>query len=361
MRTFHVGDSQVTSLIYTLDSRQLVCDVRGPSRTHPWYPNLPVGQCHELSWWDWSSGVVNRRFRLRDSLYGENGVLLDTEDAVDRTPNETALDVSVASNGIVATVWEWTNKEEGVAGYNVPMTEGVYLSVPYKTHIHRIALAPNGSSIAAATVHDMDGSSLLEVWKFGRLSPEEIEAHQSAEGGWGRVADDRAAEMDRACLNPFQDLATLIFNGKFLAASGLDSDRVVVWNPGDPRSIDREENPSISVGFSSGCLALTPNSSWLAVGGKGLCLIDPVSLQRVSLLRTGPRISAVAFSPDGMTLGTGRVDGATEFWSLAQQPTLRATIQLPLSTVTTLTFSPDGLTCAAGGESGRVVVWDIDL
>src|SRR4051812_12535079 len=92
MRTFAAGDGRVNALAYSPDSRFLIVDIREMPSRHPW-----MGfNCHpgrELVWWDWGAGTVHRRFRLRDSLYGEGGALADRGRG-DWSPDSPALEVS---------------------------------------------------------------------------------------------------------------------------------------------------------------------------------------------------------------------------------------------------------------------------
>src|SRR5262245_42900790 len=121
----------------------------------------------ELVWWEWATGQPGRRFRLRGSLYGPGGALAGT-DRGDWQPDGLALDVSFCFGPWrVATAWEWTNKEDGACVHDADADRPLYLNTPYKTHVMRLVLAPDGSALAAATVNDMDGSALIEHWRIG--------------------------------------------------------------------------------------------------------------------------------------------------------------------------------------------------
>src|ERR1051326_3084510 len=121
MHMFSTGNGRVQSLAYTPDSRFIVVDVRAGPQGHPCM-GFSVRPAVELTWWEIVSATATRRFRLRDSLFGPGGfqTTLDEDQRQDPNPNEPALDVSVCLSPVwVATVWEWTDKEDGICVFDV--------------------------------------------------------------------------------------------------------------------------------------------------------------------------------------------------------------------------------------------------
>jgi WD40 repeat protein len=365
-------------LAYTPDSRSLVVDLRGEPQGHPWIGS-PFRPATEMAWWDILSGTATRRFRLRDSLYGPGGhqtSLGEEQYRQDPNPNEPAFDVSFCLDPLrVATVWDWTNKEDGVCVFDIDRSQTVALRTPYKTHTQNIRLSPDGSKLLAATVNDMDGSALFEVWD---LAPQPV-AEPPASGGaglswWHREMRERNTAIRRGCANPFGTLADLAFDGRFAAAVNWGAPILLVWDslgspPGEtPPSgpaeeldwdVSPQQGQQVDVGFAPRCLAFAPGGSLLAAGGAGLVVFDPLT----SSCRQGGRpraaVSAVAFSPGGRELVSGTESGLIEVWDSASGRLLH-TFDWGGGPISAMAVSPDGCTCAAGTETGQVIVWDRD-
>jgi WD40 repeat protein len=370
MRTFSAGEGRVHALAYSPDSRSLVVDLRAA----PGSDSLTEFDCsgaRELVWWDWLSGTARRRFRLRDSLYGPGGALTGPDDYPDSSPEEAAIDASFCVRPWrVATAWDWTDKEDGVCVFDPDRQQVIDLRTPYKTHTVRLALAPDGNSLAAATFNDMDGSGLLEVWDLtsnprppvepGTLSPWELARRQ-------RIWDEQ-----RGCPNPFDRLAALAFDGRFVATAGTtdspdEETEVLVWDSGTPPPSQEwddevEYNPGLplwEVGFEPLHLAFAPGASLLAAGGAGLALQDPATGRSTTLERSGAPVSALAFAAEGKLLLAGTEAGAVEIWDAAAGRLARG-FNWSGEPITAVAFAPDGQTCAAGTSTGAVIIWDAE-
>jgi WD40 repeat protein len=69
-------------------------------------------------------------------------------------------------------------------------------------------------------------------------------------------------------------------------------------------------------------------------------------------------VKSLAFSPDGVVLAAGCVDGSVVIWETAARRA-RATLRGHAGIVNGLAFSPDGRSLATAGHDGTLCVWDL--
>lgn len=137
-----------------------------------------------------------------------------------------------------------------------------------------------------------------------------------------------------------------------------------VWNlEGEATAVDvRWPDPP----RESSALALTPDGTRLAVGGRSgvVTLLDTASGRPVGELspdsgETLGGVSSLAFSPDGRLLAVGTRQGPVVLWSLNDTTLPRFRLPGHRGNVAALAFDPDGHYLATAGSDRVVDVWDL--
>jgi RNA polymerase sigma factor (sigma-70 family) len=165
-------------------------------------------------------------------------------------------------------------------------------------------------------------------------------------------------------------------DGSTLASAGAGG-TIRLWDAATGMPRGALHQPSLTAILT---LAFSPDGLTLATGGfvaanrktggeppSPLALWDVRTGRRVRTLTAPGTVYAVAFSPDGRTLGAGGAFDAVLLWDTATGATHKAfdtprpppvpTIDRPC--VRALAFSPDGQTLVAGGKSPIVRRWDL--
>jgi WD40 repeat protein/Flp pilus assembly protein TadD len=115
-------------------------------------------------------------------------------------------------------------------------------------------------------------------------------------------------------------------------------------------------------------LVFSPDGRRLATAGQTVKLWDVMTPSAEHVLREfqgdGGWISAVAFSPDGRLVASGRNDPATthaiDIWEADTGKRLRTVPSLNASSVLDLAFHPDGRRLAAAHRFEGLVTWDVE-
>ncbi len=89
----------------------------------------------------------------------------------------------------------------------------------------------------------------------------------------------------------------------------------------------------------------------------GVYLYEAETQAQVRFIKTGVRVSSVAFSPDGATLALGAHDNTVQLWRMDDGALLR-TLKGRMGLVLSVAFSPDGATLASGAWSG-MLLWRV--
>src|ERR1051325_4583965 len=123
MKTFTAA-RRVETLVFVGDGHELLVDDRGALRPHN-YGGMPQSSpARRLVWWDWQTGEPLRVLRLRDTRYDPAKTPEERQEQLggesDWSPEQPARSAFIDRDGrVVAAIWEWTNKEDGMSLFDL--------------------------------------------------------------------------------------------------------------------------------------------------------------------------------------------------------------------------------------------------
>jgi WD40 repeat protein len=176
------------------------------------------------------------------------------------------------------------------------------------------------------------------------------------------VHRQREHETQLACPSPFGRLTALAFDGRFVAAAGVLSMDVLVWDcrsrPPTERSAAAAAAgaPLHNVGFVPACLALASGVPLLVVGGAELLVHDIGTTDWRRLDRPTAPVSATALTANGRSLLAGTNEGQVELWDVPRGSLIQQ-FKAGRDPVTALAFAPGARAFAAGTFGGQLFVW----
>jgi WD40 repeat protein len=129
-----------------------------------------------------------------------------------------------------------------------------------------------------------------------------------------------------------------------------------VWNPNNPARSEiviRKTSPTAAA-FST-----TGERMLVAYGSHSQLLESSTWKTLAECKHSKGRVTDIAASPCGRWFASSGTDHTVRFWN-SQTGVAGPVFDWRVGSLTAVAFSPDGLTCAAGGDGGQVVIWDID-
>jgi WD40 repeat protein len=248
--------------------------------------------------------------------------------------------------------------------------------------VYALAVSPDGATLVTGRV-----SGLVQFWDVATARPVLAKAAISGQppapktimagsgaGGLRFSADgktlaiasaDRTAKLyssdDLKLLQTFKGhgvrVKFLAFsgNGRLLATGGGDG-VAKLWDVGDP------QEPSLLLPGGIPKIAISPDGCRLATAEIDQSAVRLWDLKTLKELRSfewhkGGGVLAVASSPDGRNLATGRDDGIVKLWDVSTgQETV--TFKGHTGRIRGADFSPDGRYLATAGEGADNTLWD---
>lgn len=103
----------------------------------------------------------------------------------------------------------------------------------------------------------------------------------------------------------------------------------------------------------------SPNADRLASGNDELLLWDTQEAQLLKRIPQDSWVTAIAYSPDGLTVATGHDDGKIRFWDTAQY-IQKGEIDAHSQPISALSYSESQNALASAGEDRVIRVWNAD-
>jgi WD40 repeat protein len=344
--TVQSGFGAIRSIAYTADGRQLVVDQPISGRDS--------GGPRALVWWDLRTRAASRRFSFVRTIRSADTSAHRPEVYLDQAP----IDVSFCPRtNRVAVAWSWGSIEDPVCVYNLDADASECMWFPRRNYLLRVAFSPDGTRLAFATQQQQCDVYQLLMWPadspFGNRGPYLF----SRETAWDQAR--WLTILDEVEASAFGEMPELAFDGRFVACVWPSLRSVFVWDTEVEPDSGMERARRLPVDFLVSRLALAPSGGpQLMAGGERLAVWNADGAEMRSLDPPSDAVTALTLDSSGNRLAIGARDGTLE---LRHGPDWQAGPRLASGTarVTAVAFSPDGMTCATGSEDGRITVWDL--
>ena len=148
--------------------------------------------------------------------------------------------------------------------------------------------------------------------------------------------------------------------GRWLASAGFDSTATKVWSLAVDQKPTNVPEPRGLPGAPKATFSVASGPEGFSWGGEDAkiefwdLVNQPIVLERPD---SRSEINAVALSPDGTKLASGRNDGSVQLWDVESRRVLYAVKHDGV--VASVAFSPDGTQLASAGWDNAVRLWDV--
>ncbi len=249
-----------------------------------------------------------------------------------------------------------------LSGHTAPVlaialsSDGQLLASGSSDRIIKLWYLRTGTLLKTLTGH----SDVVQALAF---SPDRQTLLSGSQDGTVKIWQPSSGKLIRTLVSQQQPISAIALSpdGRQLAV-GNANDSVALWHLGTGHA-------SHTLAAGARAIAFSPNGRILAVGSQDQT-IKLWDTQTFALLNTfgsslgqssadSRRVthgSAIAFSPDGHALASGRKDGTVNLWHL---PTGQVLSQIPAHTdaVSAIAYSQDGQVLATGSADQTVKIW----
>jgi WD40 repeat protein len=264
------------------------------------------------------------------------------------------------------------------------------LADAYKGHqagVTGVQFSPDGKSLAscgfrdnAVFVWDVTNQQSLGVTISGHKTPVKSLAVSATTGGLASGGEDRKILSwdlsswrltNELPTNFSTEVSSLSYsaNGQFLAASGLESNNISVWNLNAANAAPMELKGHTKWVH---CVAFSPDGKTLVSGSwdRTLIIWDVATWQQIGAPLQGHvgYVNSLAFSPDGKILASGSgppvpspnfQERSIILWNTATREMIGKPLIKQQGSINALAFNPSGELLASGSDDNSIVLWDV--